>query len=1069
MFQSGIINNIGTGMNLLKNYIFFITMILLPAWAGYAQPQLLEAFEDTAGWAIYASEGVEISISNAEGVKGKCLRLDYNFTKGSGYGGIQKLIPLKYPENYRFSFSLKGESPSNNFEFKLADKSGDNVWWVNKRNYEFPTDWKKISYKKRHIGFAWGPVENKALFATERLEFTIASFNGGKGTIYLDELTFEELKYEKNKGMAPAVFLEGISSDNWEGLPGNLTDSDLSSSVVYRAGGKTSVKIDLGSLTELGGMVINWGDKLKPRSFIVTGSEDDNEYTELAVVENFQHNKSWIAVPDAEYRYLRISAESEAGTEIKEIRIEKPEFSLNPNRFFINVAKENRDGLFPRYFSEQKSYWTVTGVSGDVKESLMNEDGLFETDKLSFSLEPFLFLDGRLITRNDVKLNQTLEDDYIPVPSVTWDYKGLQLKTTVFAEGTANVNSVLYGLYELKNNSPEVVNGKFLNAVRPFQANPYYQELNMTGGVARLQKISSEGKKITAGSKSIFFTDRFGKFGATCFSSKDIAFWFEEGKVPDTKSVEDPGGLASGGFESEFHLLPGEAVYYAVAIPFYGEFPAELQNLEVKYVQDKLAGVKKFWKDALNHITYNLPPDAGELINTVRSNIGYILINRDKAGIQPGSRSYERSWIRDGALTSAALLKMGLRSEIKEFINWYSSYQFANGKVPCVVDSRGADPVPEHDSHGELIYLIKQYFNFTGDTLLLKERFSNVAGAVSYLKELTSERSTDHFKYGNDSVRAYYGILPESISHEGYSDKPMHSYWDNFFAMKGLKDAADIAKITGNKEKAEDFAAFRDEFRENLYNSIRLAVKTRNINYIPGCVEKGDFDATSTTIAIYPCNELKNMPPDLTKNTFDKYFQFTEERRNGKLDWINYTPYEVRTIGSFIFLDQPERAHRLVDFFMNDRRPHGWNHWAEVVWKDYRLPRFIGDMPHTWVGSDFINAVRTFFVYENELENTLVIGAGLKKSWIDYEKGISVENLPTYYGDLSWKIKKTGNGTYRVEVSGLNRMPAEGFELRNFNESKMPVKVTVNGKNSSDFTNNRIKFYSLPAILEITY
>ena len=34
--------------------------------------------------------------------------------------------------------------------------------------------------------------------------------------------------------------------------------------------------------------------------------------------------------------------------------------------------------------------------------------------------------------------------------------------------------------------------------------------------------------------------------------------------------------------------------------------------------------------------------------------------------------------------------------------------------------------------------------------------------------------------------RLFFGLLPESISHEGYSSKPMHSYWDDFFALQGL-------------------------------------------------------------------------------------------------------------------------------------------------------------------------------------------------------------------------------------------------------------------------------------------
>jgi hypothetical protein len=113
------------------------------------------------------------------------------------------------------------------------------------------------------------------------------------------------------------------------------------------------------------------------------------------------------------------------------------------------------------------------------------------------------------------------------------------------------------------------------------------------------------------------------------------------------------------------------------------------------------------------------------------------------------------------------------------------------------------------------------------------------------------------------------------------------------------------------------------------------------------------------------------LPKPQVYNTFDKYYEFLQNRRDGKIDWINYTPYENRLIGSFIILDQPERAHALIEFFLQDQRPQGWNDWAEVVWKNYRIPRTIGDMPHTWVGSDFINAIRAMFVYENEYDQSL--------------------------------------------------------------------------------------------------
>jgi hypothetical protein len=163
----------------------------------------------------------------------------------------------------------------------------------------------------------------------------------------------------------------------------------------------------------------------------------------------------------------------------------------------------------------------------------------------------------------------------------------------------------------------------------------------------------------------------------------------------------------------------------------------------------------------------------------------------------------------------------------------------------------------------------------------------------------------------------------------------MHSYWDNFFIMKGLKDAVEIQSILGEDEHRARIALMRDVFRENLYNSIDLAMKVRGIDYIPGCVELGDFDATSTTIALTPCNELGNLPVPQVYNTFEKYYEFFRKRRDGLREWVNYTPYENRLIGSFIMLDQPDRAHELIDFLLDDQRPHATGttgpRWSGVI------------------------------------------------------------------------------------------------------------------------------------------
>ena len=1033
----------------------------------FAQIKTLDDFETTEGWSFIKSDGVNLSIINEASLNGNAVRFDYDFSKGTGYGGIQKFFPIDLPENYEFTFNVKAESPSNNFEIKFIDNTGNNVWWVNNRNYDFPKDWKKIKIKKRHIQFAWGPTNDQSLKRINRIEFTIASFVGGKGTVWLDDLKFEPLPPETNIYPTPLVT---AASQSFDLIPNNIVDGSIKTYWESVGVNNQSVTIDFKTRREFGGLKIDWLEGYRAQSFDILLSEDRQNWEKVYSVSSNKSDVSFIRLPEAEARFLKLNlvkSNSEEGFGIKEINFLDIKNSLTPNDFMLYIAKNSPKGFYPRYFLDEASFWTVVGVNNDVKEALINEDGMVEVDKAKFSIEPMLKVENQLFNWSNVKSNQLLEENCLPISQVNWICDDIKLETKVFANGEANKNSTLYLKYTVTNNSSVQKKGSLFLVIRPYQVNPQYQFLNLPGGVGKINSIKEIDNKIYVDNKVIIPITNYTLFGAAAFDEGNIVELLQNDKFILNKSLVDNTNLASGILKYEFELKPDKQKYVYVAAPFYEETSVK-ENPTQEIVEQKLEETRNFWKSKVDHIKLNLPESANRIVNTYKSNLAYILINRDNAGIQPGSRSYERSWIRDGALTSSALLKSGIVTEVKDFIEWYSSNQFENGKVPCVVDSRGPDPVPEHDSHGELIYLIREYFNFTKDTTFLRSKNKNVIKAVEYIESLIAERSTDHFRNGNDSVRAYYGLVTESISHEGYSAKPMHSYWDNFFTLKGLKDAVDIQKILDEKESYERIKKVRDNFKTNLYNSIQLAMKTRKINYIPGCVELGDFDATSTTIALTPCNEFNNLPKPEVYNTFDKYFEFFTNRRDDKIEWINYTPYENRLIGSFILLDQPERAHQLIDYFLKDQHPQNWNAFAEVVWKDMRTPKFIGDIPHTWVGSDFINAVRSMFVYENEYDSSIVLAAALYQDWIDSPNGMSIENLPTYYGDISYSIKKENN-KYTFSIYGDVDLPKNGIKIKNFNGSKLPSIVTVNGKETKSFTKNEIDVNEFPAKVVIEY
>jgi hypothetical protein len=1051
--------------------IAFLALVL-ETGAVFAQIKTLDDFENKNGWYFIQSDGVNLNLSNEKGMTGNAVRFDYDFTKGTGYGGIQKLFPIDLPENYEFTFYVKAQSPSNNFEIKFVDKTGDNVWWISNRNYEFPTEWKKVSIKKRHINFAWGPTTDQTLKRIDRIEFTIASFVGGKGTIWLDNFKFEPLPAESQSYPKPEFKATSSLKSHLPDLIGDGLDNTCWQSAKTK---NQDLTIDFKIRREFGGLQINWLENKFPHSFDILLSSDGKTWEEAYSVKSNRSNVSFIRLFEAEANFIKIklhegnSSEAFGISEIKFLTIGE---SSSINEFLMFASKNSFPGNYPRYFSRESTFWTITGVNNDTKEALINTDGMIEVDKALFSIEPLIKIDDSIYNWRNVKSFASLgssesKRDFSFTPGVSWELSNLKFETNITASGEANKSSRLDIRYSFKNQSDLPLDFEFYLLLRPYQVNPYYQFLNLAGGAGKIKSISEkDGNSVSVDDKIVLFQSKFDSFGAADFNEGNLVELIREGKMPQNKTASDKNGLANAAVRYSLHLAPGQSTELYAAVPFY-PFLEEINPSEMN-ISEEFTKSNEFWKEKVGHINFNLPPSADRIVNTYKSNLAYILINRDKAGIQPGSRSYERSWIRDGSLTSSALLKSGIVPEVKAFIDWYSANQFENGKVPCVVDFRGPDPVAENDSHGELIYLIREYFNFTGDTAFLSSKNGIILKAVDYIESLVATRSTDYYKNGNDSIRSLYGLIPESISHEGYSAKPMHSYWDDFFTMKGLKDATEIQKVLGETQNYERIKILRDTFSENLYNSLQLAMKTRGINYIPGCAELGDFDATSTTISLTPCNELKNLPKPQVYNTFDKYYNFFINRRDGKLEWVNYTPYENRLIGSFILLDQPDRAHELIEFFLNDQRPQGWNHWAEVVWKDPSFPGFIGDMPHTWVGSDFINAIRSMFVYENEYDQSLVLAAALYQDWIDTPSGMSVEHLPTYYGEISYSIKKE-NSSYRFIISGDVKLPENGIKIRNFNSMALPKKVTVNGIETKDYSNKEITVKAVPAEILIYY
>jgi hypothetical protein len=191
---------------------------------------------------------------------------------------------------------------------------------------------------------------------------------------------------------------------------------------------------------------------------------------------------------------------------------------------------------------------------------------------------------------------------------------------------------------------------------------------------------------------------------------------------------------------------------------------------------------------------------------------------------------------------------------------------------------------------------------------------------------------------------------------------------------------------------------------------------------VPGAVDIDDFDPTSTAIALSPTE--CGLPPAQVMRTFVMYDSIFHLRIRGQT--AAYSPYEFRNAGALLRLGEPERAWQVLTAGLRDRHPAPWNAWPEVAFRDTAAPNVIGDRPHGWVAAEFVRAVLDLFAYSAHHDSTLVLGAGVRRSWLT--PGISVAGLHTPFGVLAFR-EWDDHGTLRVHVDGTLSVPPGGITV----------------------------------------
>lgn len=941
-----------------------------------ASTELLDDFRDRARWQASASDQVQATI--APGPRGG-LCLQYDFHGVSGYAVMRRTLPLDLPPHHGFTLRLHGGGPRNAFQVKFVDASGDNVWWRHLPSFEPPARPTDLRIRQRQIQFAWGPTEDKVLRRAAAIELVVASGDGGRG-----RLCFERLAMHRLDPPGPAV-----------------------EASITRSAGET--RLDLGRATEFNGVAWRWAGA-GPHDATVQASDDGRRWRTLQALRGSRRALQALWLPEQEARFVRVRSRSR----VEDLRAPSPADWPDRNALLRTLAAAAPKSATPRAFHGEQNYWTLVGVDGGAARSaLISEDGAIEPRIAGPSLEPLLTLaDGTRIGWAEVQRTHELHDEHLPLPIVHWRHPRIAMRIDAAADGPRDAPQLLLR-YTVHNVYWARQSLTLSLGLRPWQVNPPQQFLNTAGGFAPIRQLAWRGGLLSVNGRPWLRTVQ--PPAEVRAAAGDIADAVVDG-APPLASLADAGGGASARLAWPMTLAPGEKRTVHLVLPL-GDAPAAATT--AADIDRRFEAAAAHWRTRLNRVQFTLPPQAKPLHDSLRSALAHMLLSRDGPALQPGTRSYARSWVRDGAMMVAGLLRLGEVEPARDFVRWYAGHLFANGKVPCCVDRRGADPVAENDSHGQFIFAVAELWRHTGDRALLAELWPKVDAAARYMESLRqSERKP--------GPPGFFGMMPASISHEGYSAKPMHSYWDNFWALAGWRDAVRVADVLGHDARARELAAQHAEFRRDLQDALAATMAHHRIPHLPGAAELGDFDPSSSTLVFSPAGAEDLVPRAALEATWQRYWDEVATRRE-RSDWADYTPYELRSVSALLRLGRPERAHAMLRFFHDDQRPAGWHQWAEVVGRRAREPRFIGDMPHAWISSDYIRSVLDLFAYERDSDQALVLAAGVPAAWLD-QGPVGIAGLSTAHGPLGWRLQRDGDAVQLTISPGL-RPPPGGLWL----------------------------------------
>ncbi|HET19540.1 MAG TPA: hypothetical protein ENO16_02890 [Chromatiales bacterium] len=383
------------------------------------------------------------------------------------------------------------------------------------------------------------------------------------------------------------------------------------------------------------------------------------------------------------------------------------------------------------------------------------------------------------------------------------------------------------------------------------------------------------------------------------------------------------------------------------------------------------------------------------------------LILHSPDDVYPGPYTYKRFWFRDAAFIIHALLCVGMTERAERALSRFPERQTVLGYF--------RSQEGEWDSNGEVLWILKRFFDLTGKSPSAEWQGPVHRGAHWIVRKRLSD----------DLDASHAGLLPAGFSaeHLGPND---YYYWDDFWGVAGLRAAAELV-AQRDPEEARKFAQEADVFSAAIDRSLAMSAQRLGRPAMPASpYRRLDAGAIGSVAVGYP---LQLCAPDdprlldcvefLLENCF-VHGAFYQDMIHSGLN-----AYLTLEVAQVLLRAGDPRYLDLMDTVAELASPTG--QWPEAI-----HPRTgggcMGDGHHVWAAAEWVLMIRNCFVREEG--DRLILCAGVPLRWLDQGEPISFGPAPTAFGTLSLSITPAPGRAPRVEWRGEWHREPPPIEIR---------------------------------------